>query len=540
MHLNKNGTLNSIPFHTFWFALFPVLSLLSFNVQETQISEAYRSIWIVLLFAAGALLAARFIFREWRKAGIFSSLLILLFFSYGHVYTLLHQTSIPSFTGGVHRFLAPGWVLIFFGCLWAVGSSESDFRPLTRFLNLVAGLSLLIPLYTIGAFLMRSPAGWSGEPSGPDAASRQLRLEEGDPAPDIYYIILDAYARSDVLREQFDYDNSSFISFLKEQGFYVAEESVSNYLRTTLSLGSSLNMNYLDHLGLDLSRVWETQYMQEPISHSAVRSGLESIGYAIVSMPSGYRPTEILDVDLYLTPNMPELEALEASGAFNAFEGILVQTTAARIVTDLDALRHTPVREFVAERLKNRKEITREIVLSAFGQLGEIPRIPGPKLVFVHIVSPHEPYMFGPNGENIIDTEAYTLANTSPENELQLYLDQLTYITSKVQQTISAILSRSVTPPVIIMQADHGPGFEMDWDDPDPAALRTRMSILNAYLLPYGCDRQLYRSITPVNSFRLVFNCYFAGSFPLLEDETYFMAEPGSDQPFVNVRDILD
>ncbi len=47
------------------------------------------------------------------------------------------------------------------------------------------------------------------------------------------------------------------------------------------------------------------------------------------------------------------------------------------------------------------------------------------------------------------------------------------------------------------------------------------MSILNAYYLPGFDQSKLYKSVSPVNSFRLVFNHYFGTKYPLLEDETF-------------------
>ena len=47
--------------------------------------------------------------------------------------------------------------------------------------------------------------------------------------------------------------------------------------------------------------------------------------------------------------------------------------------------------------------------------------------------------------------------------------------------------------------------------------------------MPYGCDRLLYPSITPVNTFRLVFNCYFGASYPLQEDITYWSPPPWAE-----------
>jgi len=40
-------------------------------------------------------------------------------------------------------------------------------------------------------------------------------------SPDIYYIILDAYTRTDVMKDKLGYDNNSFVNSLQDMGFYV-------------------------------------------------------------------------------------------------------------------------------------------------------------------------------------------------------------------------------------------------------------------------------------------------------------------------------
>jgi hypothetical protein len=45
--------------------------------------------------------------------------------------------------------------------------------------------------------------------------------------------------------------------------------------------------------------------------------------------------------------------------------------------------------------------------------------------------------------------------------------------------------------------------------------------ILNAYYLPNGGDQMLYSTITPVNTFRLIFDYYFGGDYGLIEDISY-------------------
>ena len=48
------------------------------------------------------------------------------------------------------------------------------------------------------------------------------------------------------------------------------------------------------------------------------------------------------------------------------------------------------------------------------------------------------------------------------------------------------------------------------------------MAILNAYYFPDGDYTALYDDITPVNTFRVVFNEYFRAGYRLLEDRCYF------------------
>jgi hypothetical protein len=110
--------------------------------------------------------------------------------------------------------------------------------------------------------------------------------------PDVYYIILDAYGREDVLRSAAGYDNSTFLNALRQRGFYVADCSQSNYAYTEFSLTSSLNYNYVENLGHSERRALLRQ--------SAIRSFFEANGYRIVAFPTGWPFTEWRDADLYL------------------------------------------------------------------------------------------------------------------------------------------------------------------------------------------------------------------------------------------------
>jgi hypothetical protein len=150
----------------------------------------------------------------------------------------------------------------------------------------------------------------------------------------------------------------------------------------------------------------------------------------------------------------------------------------------------------------------------------------------VHIVAPHSPYLFGPDGEPRTNREIFTLIeDEKKDQDRNLYRDQATYITERVQDVIQTIIDQSPSPPIIILQADHGPGG---------GGVDQRTAILNAYYFPGGCDRFLYPSITPVNSFRILFDCYFGDSYELLPDTVYFSDWPReADYYFKPVNDMI-
>jgi hypothetical protein len=85
-----------------------------------------------------------------------------------------------------------------------------------------------------------------------------------------------------------------------------------------------------------------------------------------------------------------------------------------------------------------------------------------------------------------------------------------------VEQAITRLINDSSIPPVIIIQGDHGP-----WMQPD----NKRFWILNAYYLP-GHNSELYPTISPVNSFRIVLNDYLGTGYEMLADQSYFSPIP--------------
>jgi hypothetical protein len=65
--------------------------------------------------------------------------------------------------------------------------------------------------------------------------------------------------------------------------------------------------------------------------------------------------------------------------------------------------------------------------------------------------------------------------------------------------------------------------------------LDEKFRILNSYYLPGIDDHGLYQTISPANSFRLIFNKYFDAGLPMLPDRSYVFHNELKPYAFIDV-----
>jgi hypothetical protein len=151
-----------------------------------------------------------------------------------------------------------------------------------------------------------------------------------------------------------------------------------------------------------------------------------------------------------------------------------------------------------------------------FEKLAEVPNMKEPTFVFAHMQLPHPPYVFDRDGTFV------TRGEVAKRDNKTNYVNQLMFTNGKMKELIDLLLSRSEVPPIIVVQADEGPyppGFRLM--HATDGELQMKYGILNAYYLPGAEQNVLYPSITPVNTFRIIFNIYFNTDFELLPDKRY-------------------
>jgi hypothetical protein len=343
--------------------------------------------------------------------------------------------------------------------------------------------------------------------------------------PTIYYIILDMHSRTDVLQNIYGYDNSWFINGLREQGFYIAEQSTSNYSSTLQSIASSLNMEYINDLQDTYGRDSKNR---EPLGLLIARNRIMNIlvesGYKTGAFASNDFYTEFRDASIYIKPTADEIRQYQNFWALNSFEGIFVHSTMARALYDLGIL---PSETVIEKTLETPYRLHRLTILNTLEHLPDFAREDQPYFVFAHIVAPHPPYVFGAHGEEIRHNQPFSLSGPARQNggaaTRKLYVDQLHYIDGLVLEAVKEILAESQTPPIIIIQGDHGPVSYGGEEEVARSNMKEQHAILNAYYFPGQKYDLLYPSLTPVNSFRIVLNTFFGEDYELLPDKNYFL-----------------
>lgn len=474
--INKTGRIKkSLVIHPILLAIFPVLFLYIQNINQTSTQQALSPLWTIV---PGTLLLWLLLYlwmRNILKAGLATTLFVILFFSYGRIYTWLVERDIVVLAHGI---LLPLLILLWGYAAYFIKTARRNFKNTTQVLNLVALVLVVVNLFNLISYQIGKPVKSSSDTQHPEniptaqAASVEIRVK-----PDIYFIILDEYASPDVIKKDYGYDNSQFIDNLKDQGFFIASESQMHNRETIRSIASILNMEYTPETESE-----EVSYRR--IENNAVVNYLRPLGYQYIYLGQWYEKGRYeIPADTY----------------FNYYETGNTSFTTEFSATLWNTTILYPFYNYLTGQVY--EGYYRNGLLQTLSQLKKVPDLACPKFVYAHIICPHAPYVFGPDGERIAPSDYYDFYDK------QYYLGQYIFISTEIDQVVAEILRKSTTDPIIIIQSDHGPRWEEDWE-----------RIFNAYHLPGEGQTLLYNNISPVNSFRLIFNYYFNAEYEMLED----------------------
>lgn len=482
-------------------AIYPILFFLNLNKHELWFSETLAPMAVSLVATLFLLVFFKIIFKKTMKAGIFVSLILILFYSYEAIQTGIEGNHLADIILSLdpNLFWSYGVFLVIFASgLYFWGGKNNR---ITEFLNVMSVVLITFPLYGFVNHKISTRGSVLFLPTQSDQTAIPENFKYTGPKPDIYYIILDGYLRHDVMNEYWEFDNSGFIKFLTNRGFYVAPKSRSNYPNTGFSLASSLNMEYLPiDLGFDTAHQVNNIPFIEAVGGNRVVKFLKSIGYRYVHLSDDAADSKKSDhADIVITNR----------NYISSFSQYLLSKTIFKNLKfhSLDAV-----------------QAKRNNILYGFNKLEEIPKMDGPTFTFAHFLMPHEPQAFDRNGDIPVEGG----------NDVEKYFDEVLYANKKIRYLVNHILENSETPPIILIQGDHGYLVTAS-NRPNADQAKKSYSNLNSYYLPGKGKEKLYETITPVNSFRLIFDHYFGTQFGLLEDKSYFPITYTSARKFVPI-----
>jgi len=511
VHLNKLFWV-----YPFLFAIFPALSVYNDFTDQIHFNYVLYASLALVVFCLGLLAVFWFITKDIKKSRISVAFLFLFTFMFNVINLIFPDTRFGIYLSFI--FLCLIVVLI----IYLIYKKVKDPYVLELGLSIVSVTLMAIILFSVinHKLLNKSFADYTWQSTSTVFMEKLYKEVE---KPDIYFIVLDGYARHDVLFDIYDHDNTQFLNYLEEKEFYVVDKSASNYSQTRLYMASLLNMDYIDNL-IDVDpKSRDLSPIVELIKYNNVTTILNKLGYKTVFMSSNSEFVDFIDSDY-------SKSYLLNQNVFN--QVFLMKTPLPYLFSDLKYNLHRKSINYTFESLPVKIETLTE-----------------PVFVFTHILPPHPPFVFDEDGNKTTPDRYYTTYDGNAWNRIggtreeyiEGYRSQLKYVNKRTEQLISEIFNKAEKPFVIIIQSDHGPSSEFDWSDASNDLLVERLSTL--YAIYYSDEEysSLNDTTTPVNTFRLIFNKYFGSNLTILEDKSFFSTY---EHPYefieVDVNQILD
>ena len=502
--------LAKAPLYPWLVSAAPILHFAAGNPLHFSPVESIVPLAATLAAVTGSVVGLRFVLKDWNRSAAVSTVVIVVIFGYGHAADVIG--------GRIDDGLVLGGAAVLAAIVAVpIARASPGLGRWNQFLNLTTVVLLVFPVASLVGSTVQATLherSRSVDTSSDSTAHLPFSTLPHDVGkrPDIYYIILDSYARNDALVDLFSFDNSEFLRELESRGFYIASRATSNYIYTIQSTPSILNMQYLTGLG---DRAPETRDDLIDIARfHTVASILKNLGYTYIHLGSGTVSTELsplADEAISFTPSgtVTRSGADMDSRIYAGTSGALVSTRFIRALVQSTALQPVLGAQWLVGESEPYTWWSPHRAIQMFEFLSSPIAASGPKFVFAHIVKPHDPATFDKDGNQFDDHRGFD--DYHDPSVPSAYVGQLIYVNKLVLDMIDGILEAHESPPVIVIAGDHGRG----------TSVNHRHSILAAFHLPDGGSDGLYHNISSVNHFRYILDFYFDLGMELLDDQLF-------------------
>ena len=478
--------LSKLPIHTFLFSLFPIMFFFQGNLHEIPFGDVIFPLFlsISITFLSWVILR-KFIGSQ--RSGLIISLIIMSFINLGNIRFFISDNPTESLQSSVEGQILVSILLLVnvIGIIYFLKKHRLDAK--TSIANVVSMTMIGVLIFSITSFSVTT----ADDNSFANLSNIPVQISDVENKPNIYFIILDEYAGSIQLKNDFNFDNSNFSIELEKRDFFVGNESFSNYPNTSLSVPSIMNMIYLDFipdkLGKDSKNI---RVVEKMINENNVMKILQANDYKITT----------LDGVVGRIPNTYLADITLCSSIFDINPDI--RKNFALVYVPIVGLQELVFSEVIRSKL--------ECSFSALIDFNEDPK--NPDFVVAHLRFPHSPYLYDSFGNSI---------SINDRGDKNAYLEQLKFANKKTLEIIDSIQERS-SENIIIVISDHGYRPYINWENPTIDDYIRGFNILAAYYLP---GEEKHEKIAPVNIFRTIFNSYLETNYEILDDRQIWYSE---------------
>jgi len=511
--------IKSKKIHPFLVGIFPILIIYSQNIGRVEITELFLPVIIIVGLTIGLYYFLKLILKNENKSAIIVTLILIMLFSYGHIYYLLSDVMIDEFDIGQNRYLIPAFGLVLGISIFFIIRARRVFDNATSILNVISIVFIIVAISNValvGAEITscdkcsNQEFFYEARDFSDYFESHEFSISENQELPDVYYLILDEYARNDALIEYHNFSNHELTEFLEKKGFHIAKNSFANYPMSVQSIPAIMNMDYINFLADEIG--------------TEVRNYKPLNGKNYGLYPNNMVIKNFKEMDYkIITFNTFALHLHENPLADKTFchrDKFLLDNRLA------DVLARTSIFGYYIERWAEGE--LRQATLCAFENFGNAGNVfDEPVFVWAHVMLPHPPWIFGPNGEEITpgkpllitDNPEFRDSGWEPKRQ---YIQQVQFANKKTIEVVKNILENNRNA-IIIIQGDHGTAWETNWMEPSKEDAWQRLRNFDAIYFPDKDKRDLLLDDrTLVNTFRTVFNAYYESNYELLENKMYW------------------
>ena len=337
--------------------------------------------------------------------------------------------------------------------------------------------------------------------------------------PDVYFVIFDGLPSLETMEKYYDYETDKFYNLLNKNHLISHNLSSSSFGRTTYTMASLLNMEYIFQNGEipfpkrnDLSKSFKS-------GDSKIENILRNNNYSLYKFGLAFNCNSTKE-DVCIT------ESIENYKEKDSVYFDLITRTPLKILIEKGILKLNPSLSIGCKDGCSDPELNE--IFSLINQEDQ------PKAVFLHFMDTHGPYLLGENCE-LLENPLFDL----PKTDVVTYRKSLDCAYSKIETLLKNL---NLNKDIIFIQSDHGPNFEKE-ELTNISELSTNQ-ILNRYStfsvsnLQNFCASNVGPVKSSINTFVRFINCFSAQEIALLEVKN-FLAFGKVNESVFDISDLV-